>query len=117
MRVVSGSLSPCPGESVVLECQVEGGLATVWKMSNCHDKIQFRHSEYTSDEQDENKIEKCNSQGRSVQKADNLFISQLNVTVTQNDVEVTIGCFRFTSSKTETVIGMIQIAGMYSREI
>lgn len=107
LMITSGCL--CPGNNVIYECRVaSGGAATVWKIDDC--EIRLRHSEYRSGGQN---INRCKSKARSLRIAeDGSYISQLNITVTDEIVGKRITCFNYVDSDTDLVIvGTKLVAG------
>jgi hypothetical protein len=95
---VSTSQCDCLDQTLTYECTVTGDLggATVWAgtVLNCpSDEIVLLHRHFT---EPDGAIRSCNSgatvaQSLSIQ--DNLYSSQLNVTVTHNVAGKTIMCF------------------------
>lgn len=96
--VVTVSGCACPGSTLMYECTVMGshGGTTIWTGSalNCpssSNEISLFHTRFTS----YGTYDSCNNGSivaGSLSVEDNLYISQLNVTITSNILGKTIGC-------------------------
>ena len=107
--IISGSLSSiecaCPGDHLLIDCSVTGGVATLWRGTafDCHgvsNSIILRHSQFNLSEP---AAVECNDRimAHSVGVSDT-FTSQLSVNVTEELNNKTIECIRDTSGSTDS---------------
>lgn len=87
----------CPGDTLIYECAVPGGLggATIWAGSalNCpSNEIVLLHRRYTEPGGTTRSCSNGATVARSLYVRNNLYISQLNTTVTQDKAQKTIIC-------------------------
>ena len=102
----------CPEGVLVFSCRVDGGGATVWKGSifNCPDNsrndIILRHSEF--DNGVSGATGSCND-GRivayNIDVTNNIYSSQLNVTVSPEMHNETVECIQYRINSTSVTVG------------
>ena len=90
----------CPGDQLVFECSVQGGVATVWQGSifDCGHgvhSIRLRHSKFNLQQSARGECNNRLSQpivAQSIGVFNGTYISQLNVTVTEAMNNMTVEC-------------------------
>ena len=106
----------CPGDHLLIDCSVTGGVATIWRGTalNCHNVANFitlRHSSFNN--LSKSAAAECNDRimARSIGVSDT-FNSQLSVNVTGELNNKTIECIRDTNGSTDgyEIVGAITIA-------
>ena len=91
----------CPGDTLVFECSVMGGAATIWKgtIFNCvSNEILLRHTRFTDGISGE-----CNDGAilaQSIGGTGNYYTSQLNVTVTFEMNNQIVECYGYSNMST-----------------
>ena len=86
----------CPGDQLTFDCLVEDGIATVWQGSafdcNHEGMIILRHSQFSPQQPARGEYNDGRILARSIGVFNGTFMSQLNVTVSEDMNNKTIEC-------------------------
>ena len=102
----------CPEGILVFSCSVNGGGATVWKGSvfNCHgnnrNEITLRHSEFDNGVSEA--TGSCNDGNivaYNIDVTNNIYSSQLNVTISPEMHNETVECIQYRVNSTSVTVG------------
>ena len=112
----------CPRDVLTYECTVEGGIATVWSGSalgctSSNNEIVLLHSRYKSNESSKDVKECGKAVAVGVRVENNIYTSQLNLTISSDMFGKEIICTEDTGNETQeigvqtiTTTGMIMTA-------
>ena len=100
----------CPEGVLVFSCHVNGGVATVWKGSifNCSgngNNVTLNHSLFDDGVTEPRTCNDGNIVAYNIDVTNNIYTSQLNVTVSPKMHKGTVECVQYTFDSTSALVG------------
>jgi hypothetical protein len=111
---MSSDIALCPGEMLIVECNIKGGGATVWQGtafdcdSNNKNIISLRHSQFLESDKPEGSCTNGAIVVRAIGVVNNSYISELNVTVNLEMNNTNVECV-YNYNLTDVVIKTVNI--------